>query len=458
MPDSGARLPPSEEARLAEIIEVVVAIARNDFDRRASIGDGTHLLDGLAIGLNMLSEEVQRRHQREQAIQQQWVQNERLIAVGQLAAGIAHELNNPAAFVLTNLAVLQRALTRLEGTVSDRPEARMLVRESLDLTRDNITGIQRMVAMVRDLGGFSKPDGEQQLPVAFDDVIADACALVRAEFTYRATLEVEGNNNLRVSGDRPRLTQVMTNLLLNAAQAIPEGAPASNRVIVASQIVDGWGVVTVRDTGGGMSPDAQARLFEPFFTTKPRERGTGLGLPISAEIARHHGGQLRLVETSPGGTTFELRLPLAAPSEIAPVVDAGAPTTEAPARLRVLVIDDERFLLESYARFFAGSYDVDAALGGKEALARLASDERWDAILCDLMMPQVDGMGVYDWVCDHRPELADRMLFCTGGAFTPRSTAFVKRMGHRILEKPVALDELMAAIERVAATGSADAS
>ena len=454
MPDDPRLHGMTEEERLAEIIEVVVAIARNDFDRRASVGDGTHLLDGLAIGLNMLSEEVQRRHAREAALQQHWLQNERLIAVGQLAAGVAHELNNPAAFVLNNLAVLERTLRELASAVGARPEVLALVEEALDLTRDNQNGVRRIVAMVRELRGFSRLDPWEQLPVALDDVVADACTLVRAELAYRAELEVVGETGVRVNGDRTKLAQVLTNLLLNSAQAIPDGAPTHNRVTIDVRTEHGAAIVRVRDTGSGMTADVQARLFEPFFTTKPREAGTGIGLAISADIVRHHGGELRLVETSAQGTTFEVRLPLAA-MQVEPAGDVATPEPPPPPpRLRVLIIDDERFLLDSYARFFANSYDVELALGGSEALARLASDDRWDAILCDLMMPQVDGVAVFEWVSAHRPHLADRMLFCTGGAFTPRGTAFVKRMGHRTLEKPVALDELMVAIERVAADGA----
>jgi hypothetical protein len=139
--------------------------------------------------------------------------------------------------------------------------------------------------------------------------------------------------------------------------------------------------VHVKDTGGGISEAAQARLFEPFFTTKPRERGTGLGLVISAEIVRAHGGELRLVETSPAGSTFEVRLPLEIQRD---AVASGVPHTTVPpviagaARPRVLLIDDEAQLLAAYRRLLANEYDVHVATSGREAMDRLLVDTAWD--------------------------------------------------------------------------------
>lgn len=445
---------PSDEERLAEIIEVVIAIANNDFDRRASVRDGRHLLDGLATGLNMLSEEVQRRYERDRQLQQLWLQNERLIAVGQLAAGVAHELNNPAAFVLTNLTVLQRTLTELESALADRSSARITVGEALDLTRINISGIQRIVAILRELRAFSRFDAREPVPLVVQEVIDDACQLVRAELAYRATLEVRVDPALRVCGDRTKLAQVLTNLLLNAAQAMVDDTPGQNRVSVSAAAAGEWAIITVADTGGGMSDEARAHLFEPFFTTKPREQGTGLGLAISADIVRQHEGQLRLVQTSPAGTTFEVRLPLTQGDPAS--AEPPAPSVEVPtaARARVLIIDDERYLLDSYARFFADCYDVELAPGGRQALARLQDrTSTWDAILCDMMMPEVDGIALFEWVTANRPALADRMLFCTGGAFTPRGIAFVQRMQHRVLDKPVPLNDLREAIDAIASRG-----
>jgi signal transduction histidine kinase len=448
----------ADHARLAELIEMVVAIASNDFARRAPVGDGTHLLDGLAAGLNMLAEEVAQRQAREQAYQQHAVRNERLIAVGQLAAGVAHELNNPAAFVLANLAAMERTLDRIASAARSPqgPDAATVLAEALrearDITRDNVSGVERIVTIVRELRNFSRIEPDRVEPIELADVVADACTLVRAEVSYRSRLEVHVPDGLRVHGDATRLTQVCTNLLLNAAQAIAEGAAASNVVCISASADGSLVRLRVSDTGTGMTAEAQHRLFEPFFTTKPRDLGTGLGLAISADIVRHHGGTLRLVETSDAGTTFEVVLPLiGAPAPVPPVVVALPTPTLVPSavRPRVLIIDDEALLLDSYARIFRHEYELTLVGSGAEAMTLLEADGRWDAIVCDVMMPDQDGVAVHDWVVEHRPALLRTMIFCSGGAYTPRSLAFTERLGDQVLQKPIGIRSLRAAIARV---------
>jgi CheY-like chemotaxis protein len=263
-----------------------------------------------------------------------------------------------------------------------------------------------------------------------------------------------------VRGDKTKLEQVVTNLLLNAAQAIPEGVTVANEITVRTFERDEWAVIEVRDTGVGLSEEAQKRMFEPFFTTKPRGRGTGLGLAISADIVRHHGGALQMIETSPAGTAFEVLLPrvggMMHGGELVsrpPAEDDGHPpvATSQRRRSRVLLIDDEQMLLDAYSRFFDDVYEIETALGGRRAIEHLSVDSAWDAILCDVMMPVVDGVAVYEWVTANRPALAERMLFCTGGAFTPRSMAFTERHAWRVLEKPIALGELRTALDAIAA-------
>lgn len=448
---SGAPLGPNpdEEARLAEIVDVVVAIASNDFTRRARVGDGRHLLDGLATGVNMLAEEVGKQVARDREFQQGLLRAERLAAVGQLAAGVAHEVNNPASFVLANLTLLERILN---GVSPDDPAAvAEAIRQALELTRDNIGGVERIVAIARDLRVFARTEPHRLEPVAIADVIDHATKLVRAELAYRSRVTVHVPPGLMVRGDGAKLTQVLTNLLLNAAQAIPEGAAGRNDVRVDAQRRDGVIVVKVSDSGTGMTPDVAAHAFEPFFTTKARERGTGLGLTISADVVRQHGGELRLLETSPSGTTFELLLP----EDAAPAATASSPArsaargstrAEPPRRLRLLIIDDEAMLLAAYSRLLGRDHDVTTAPGGREGVAVLERDDRWDAIVCDLMMPDMDGAAVFEWLRSHRPALVDRTFFCTGGAFTPRGFAFADLIGDRLLQKPILPQKLYEAI------------
>lgn len=442
-----------ELSRLAELIDVVVGIASNDFSRRAHVGDGRALLDGLAAGLNMLAEEVGRQARREAEYRVRLVRAERLAAVGQLAAGVAHEVNNPAAFVLLNLLTLDERLAAAGARGLTGPE----LAEALDLVRDTRTGVERIVALVRDLRQFSRIDDERFQPVALADVVEQAAKLVHAELAYRARLVVDCTPDLRVRGDAARLVQLLTNLLMNAAHAVPEGAPALHAVTVAARRDGATVVVEVRDTGRGIPPEVESHLFEPFFSTKPREQGLGLGLTIAAGIARQHGGDLRLARTSPDGTTFEVTLPA---TPVPAVVDSPAPTAsaarpiEAPRR-RVLIVDDEPMLLATYERLLGRHFDLTTAGSGRAALTLLAADAAWDAVVCDLMMPDVDGAAVYEWIEAHRPELARRTLFCSGGAFTPRGFAFVERIGDRLLNKPVLPRDLVAAVERMWASEQA---
>jgi signal transduction histidine kinase len=451
-----AELGPDDD-KLQSLIDMVVALASNDFSKRVEVGDGSHLIDGIATGLNMLAEEVGQRAAREQLYQQRMLQQERLIAVGQLAAGVAHELNNPAAFVLANLEALDRSLARLQVLLSEGASkeeiaaARGLVDDAREACRDNETGVQRIVSIVRDLRSFSRSEPHAMESVALDEVVSEACGLSRAEIAYRAELVVCAEPSAIVRANRTKLVQVFTNLLLNAAHAIVEGAREDNEVRVVTSVHEGRCLVTVSDTGTGMTEDVVARMFEPFFTTKPRDRGTGLGLAISADILSHHGGEIRLVETSRKGTTFEVSLPLAQEvtetKAIAQPAKAHATPEARPAK--VLIVDDEPLLLTAYQRFFAGAFDLTLANSGRSAIALLQQSDDWDAILCDLMMSDMDGVVVHDWLRDSKPALLARTLFCTGGAFTPRTLAFAKTMSGRILSKPLRLSEVQAAVERV---------
>ena len=443
--------------RLTEIVDVVVGIASNDFSRRARVLDGSDLLDGLAAGINMLAEEIGAQQERERAIQQQMRRAERLAAIGKLAAGVAHEINNPAAFVLANLQTLEQLLSLDLARLPD--EVQSVLEQAREINRSSLIGLQRITTIVRDLKNFARVEEQAPQSLAVDLIVEDACRLAQAEVAYRAHLVVHRVPGIQVRGNRTRLTQVLTNLLFNAAQAIPEGNPARHTVTVATAVEDGVVTISVRDTGSGIRPDVQPHLFEPLFTTKGRDHGTGLGLAISADIARQHGGELTLVQTSPLGTTFALRLPAERPPR--PAADKGVasagpvgeavpdPPTPVPAKPRVLVIDDEPLLLLSWQRLFARDYDIQTALGGRAGVQRLEQDGAWDAVVCDLMMPDLDGAAVHEWIRQHRPALAARILFCTGGAFTPRAVAFADLMGDRLLQKPVLPDDLRAAIAGV---------
>jgi signal transduction histidine kinase len=441
-----------EERRLAEIVNVVVAIASNDFSQRASVGDGQHLLDGLAAGINMLAEEVGQQYRREQAFRERLIRSARLASLGQLAAGVAHEVNNPAAFVLANLQAMDRLLSSVESA-AESSTIREAMQQARELTRENLAGVERIVGIVRELGPFSRLEKHRLEVLQVDELVRDACKLVNAELVYRAQLVIEQQPALRVRGDRARLIHVLTNLLLNAAHAIPEGAPERHQVSVVPSLRQRLVCVAVRDTGLGISAEDQARLFEPFFSTKFRDVGAGLGLTSSAEIMRQHEGDLRLVQTSERGSVFELSLP----QEVAdlavvptPPAPPPAPAPSPAAKLRVLLIDDEESLVKAFHLLLKNEYELTVALGGHAGLSILEGNRAWDVVVCDLMMPDVDGIAIHEWVVANQPALAQRMVFCSGGAFTPRGREFVATIGERLLQKPVRPSVLREMIQRVA--------
>jgi CheY-like chemotaxis protein len=275
----------------------------------------------------------------------------------------------------------------------------------------------------------------------------------------RARLVQEFGHPPRVLGNEARLGQVLLNLLVNALQAIPEGNPEHHEVRVRTGR-DGTGraLVEVSDTGCGMSPSVVARIFDPFFTTKVSGEGTGLGLPICRQIVQAHGGELRVRSEEGKGSVFTLLLPAAegeVPVVVAPEPQVAATPSEAPPRRRILIIDDEPRLAQSMRMLIEPSHDVFVTTRGAEALAWVSEGQRFDLVLCDLQMPGTTGMDVYAHLCANAPELAGRLVFISGGAYTQATRDFVRSVRNRILEKPVRPNELLAAIdEELASTRS----
>jgi CheY-like chemotaxis protein len=250
-----------------------------------------------------------------------------------------------------------------------------------------------------------------------------------------------------VLGSEARLGQVFLNLLVNAAHAIPEGHFSDNEITLTIRAHGNDVAVEVRDTGGGIPQDVRAHLFEPFFTTKPAGRGTGLGLWICQSIVTSMGGRIRIDDAPGRGTAVLVTLP-AAPGH-APPITAPSSAPGRASRLRVLVVDDD----ERVARLIAAVLERDEtviARGGTEALRHLASDRTFDVILCDLMMPEVGGMELYERVRELRPGLERRMVFMTGGAFTALGADFLRAHPNPCLEKPFDPQKLELALDQAA--------
>jgi CheY-like chemotaxis protein len=251
----------------------------------------------------------------------------------------------------------------------------------------------------------------------------------------------------RVLGNESKLGQVLLNLLINAAQAIPEGDATQHAITVVTRVEGPQVVIEVRDTGKGMSAEVLARIFEPFFTTKPPGEGTGLGLPISRDIVRDMGGELR-VQSEPGrGSCFQVVLPLL-DEAMAPVVPPPVVKQQATPRRRVLIIDDEPSIGSMMARVLGRNHEVKVVHSGREALALLTVDPGFDRVFCDLMMGDMTGMDLHAALAQRQPDYLPRFIFMTGGAFTDRARAFLAEASVSSIDKPFEMATLREMVER----------
>jgi two-component system, cell cycle sensor histidine kinase and response regulator CckA len=360
---------------------------------------------------------------------------DRMASVGTLAAGVAHELNNPLAFVQTNLQLIQEELDRLRPVMS--PER---IADLRTLADESYAGAVRMADIVRDLKTFARAEeDERHDSVDVQPVIESSMNMAYNQVRHRARLHRSFEPTPLVEINESRLGQVIVNLLLNAAEAIPEGRRERNDIHVRTYTdADGWAVIEVRDTGVGIAKETLARMYDPFYTTKTM--GVGLGLSICHNIVTGAGGEI-VVETELGqGTCFRLRFP---PGRSRSEITAGSTQRKgrsAAPRARVLVVDDEPMVGRSLKRALK-DHDVFVVTDGNEAIEKILG-EHFDVVFCDLMMPEVGGADVYERVMAERPGAEERIVFMTGGAFTPRAREFIDRVPNPQISKPFDIEDL----------------
>ncbi len=379
-------------------------------------------------------------------MQAQLLLSDRLASVGVLAAGIAHEINNPLAFVMANLDVLARkSLPEMLVLARDDDERGRIARaaEMIEQSRD---GADRMRRIVRDVKTFARGDDETREPVDVQSSLDAALQLVSHELRRRARVVRDFAPVPKVEANESRLGQVFLNLLVNALQALPEHGEHEVRVRISAP-TEAAVLVEVIDTGEGIPADVLSRVFDPFFTTKPIGVGTGLGLFVCQGIVASVGGALSIASEVGKGTTVSVSLPaITTPSDRAP---SGPPSSmsAAPKRPRVLVVDDEPSLGRALAAALSEDHDVKFVTSGQAAIDLLATDDDFDVILCDLMMPDVSGMDVWTRVRRERADLGDRFVFVTGGAFTAETSAFLET-GKTFLDKPFDMPKLRALLRQ----------
>jgi two-component system cell cycle sensor histidine kinase/response regulator CckA len=386
-------------------------------------------------------------------------QQDRLASMGMLAAGVAHEINNPLAYVLHNVealaeqlprvaAAVERSFVALRAVLPDDALATVVaddtalltpagLKEIVERTRETLEGIFRIRTIAKAIGAFSRVESMECSRVDLNYAIECATVMALNDIKFRARLATEFGVLPLVWASEGKLSQVFLNLLINASQAIGEGDVQHNLIQIRTWCENEYVFAEVRDTGKGIPAENLARVFEPFFTTKAIGVGSGLGLAICRNIIGEFGGDIRVESKIGVGTCFVIRLPLKKGMSDAPIP---APSSMLPelygVRGRVLVVDDEQAIRTVVVRMLKGEHDLVTAASGEAAQAILERDQDFDVILCDLMMPDKTGMELHEWLLARYPALATRVVFLSGGAFTDRASAYVTGTGNLRIEKP----------------------
>lgn len=398
----------------------------------------------------------------QKAMQTRLLISDRMASLGTMAAGVAHEINNPLAVLIGNLEMLTGQLS----TALQKPEPactaqlRDNARDLLEMLGDMSEAAERMRVAVRDLKLFSRPQESSSRPVDIEKLIGTSLRMAANEVRHRARVIKRFRPVPPVPANEARLGQVFLNLLVNAAQAIPEGRAEENAIEISTFAQSGRVVVEIRDTGPGIAPEAIARIFDPFYSTKPVGVGTGLGLTICQRIVTEMGGSIEVVSEPGHGSLFRVTLPC--PETHAAAVNA--PAVEAPqkpattltrsVRLRrgsVLLVDDEPRMGAVVSRSLADNYDVTMEIRAEAAMARLRTGQRFDVILCDLMMPQMTGIDLYELLRRELPEQSNRVVFLSAGVFTAEAQRFVEESNRPRLDKPFSAAELRRVVDGVVA-------
>ena len=390
----------------------------------------------LAFGLSALRARAHR-----DTMTAQLMLADRMVSIGTLAAGVAHEINNPLAYLIAALDFIEREMKSVRERLP--PAQSEEVVEALAEARE---GAERVRHVARDLRTFARIDGERRSRVDVRNVMESSINMAFSEIKYRARFVKDYGATPQVLGNEGRLGQVFLNLLINAAQAIPEGHTQENEIRVTTRTDNqGHAIVEVRDSGSGIPPEIVKRIFDPFFTTKPPGVGTGLGLSICRNIVTTMGGDIHVESEVHRGTVFRVILPTA-PAFVNDEPPAGPVSVPQGRRGRVLVVDDESSIGAGVRRLLAPEHDVTVLTSAREARAKIADGERFDVILCDLIMPEMTGMDLHQELSTLALDQAQRMVFLTGGAFTSRAQQFLDRVSNMRLEKPFDAGSLRALV------------
>jgi two-component system NtrC family sensor kinase len=429
---------------LRELQASAEAVGRGEFSRRVDIR--THDEFGkLGGAFNQMTQDIERSHTELQhtvntlkTTQAQLVQSEKLSAVGEFVAGVAHELNNPLAAVMGFSEMLKDA---------DVDED---LRRHLDLI---FKSALRCRKIVQSLLSFARRHQPERKPVAVNKLIEEVLEIVAYQLKT-SNVEVVCQFAPRlplVLADGHQIQQVVLNLINNARQAI-EAHQASGRITIRTDMQDAVIRIAIHDNGPGISPENLSRIFDPFFTTKEVGKGTGLGLSLCYGLIREHGGSIAVTSEPGKGATFTIELPATAdlaPSDSLAPAKAEASRSQEGAGKKILLVDDEHILLEMIREGLKRhGYDITSVNNGEMALRELHA-RNFDAICTDLKMPGLNGRQLYEWVRASRPESARRVIFMTGDVINESLQMFLDQEQLACLHKPFSVADLRQAIKNV---------
>ncbi|MFO0691977.1 MAG: ATP-binding protein [Polyangiales bacterium] len=418
--------------------------------------------------------DVRVRHRRDHdRVTESAAQADKLAALGTLVAGIGHEINNPLSAISLSIEAAKRALGPLfdVGLALDAAALRKAPmaadeverlaasirrgRKALDADRlleDMSTATAHIADIVADLRVYARSDSDER-PTIVDvaDVVDQCVRLVGREVTRNGVIERDFPDDLPpLVVPRSRLTQVVTNLLVNAAHAIREVERPIHRVRIRARADDRFVAISISDTGPGIASETLERIFDPFFTTKPKELGSGLGLSISRAILRKLGGDLLVDSVVGEGANFVCLVPVPAQDVVREAYLKSAPRGTIVAKatpLVVLVVDEDERVLRAMSRFLGARYRMMLARDGREAIDLLVSGAHVDVVLTEIALPEVDGFGVLDWIGANRPGLAQSTFVVTASHEEPRVREELAARAVPTLKKPLRPDSLLAAVE-----------
>lgn len=384
-----------------------------------------------------ISERLQREQERRE-LQKRLDGAERLAGIGAVAAGVAHEINNPLAYILNNLEFVLKKDTHTGLSNAAR-----------DALTEAQNGALRVRDVVRDLRTFARVDSDVKAPLDMRTVMDASINIASSDLLHRARIVKDYQDVPPVVADPSRLGQVFLNLIINAIQALPEGSPSEQLIrIVVRPSADGeWVNASVEDSGHGIPEDRLERIFEPFYTTKPIGKGTGLGLSISRNIVISFGGHIEVQSQLGKGSVFTVALPVCSHCVTEPSNSAKPEAPTLTHALAILVLDDDVMVARSIARTLGTQHQVTVCTRGAEALSML-SERSYDVIFCDVMMPEMGGLEFLSRLSAIRPELAERVVFMTGGLFIPDLRERLDQVPNLCIAKPFQPEAVLDAVRR----------